>query len=65
VYSCFFFILVIVLLYLSKNPLVFNDNGKLKHFGVYPDCTIFSFGVFSIVLAILSFYVFAVLDIFR
>jgi hypothetical protein len=35
----------------------------LKTFGVGYDKTMFSFGVFSVVLAIISFYVFCIIDL--
>lgn len=62
-YSIIFYVLIIVLLYVAKPPFVFDENGNLKHFGIGPTDTMFSFGVFTVVLAFLSFYIFAIIDI--
>lgn len=62
-YSIIFYVLIIVLLYVAKPPLIFNEDGNLKHFGLGQSDTMFSFGVFTVVVAFLSFYIFAIIDI--
>jgi hypothetical protein len=43
---------------------MFTNEGAVKQFGVGgSDKTVFSLGVFVIVIAICSFYIFALLDI--
>jgi hypothetical protein len=43
---------------------MFSTNGDVRPFGVGGDNkTVFSLGVFVIVLAIVSFYIFAVIDV--
>ena len=42
---------------------MFETNGDLKCFGLGPDNTLFSFGIFTVVLAIASFYLFCVIDL--
>lgn len=62
-YSIVFFILLITLVHMSKLSIIFNTNGALRAFGIGDDKTMFSFGVFTVVLAILSFYFFCVIDV--
>lgn len=62
-YSVIFFVLLLVLLFISKPSIMFEENGDIKNFGMGHDKTLFSFGIFTIVLAILSFYLFTLLDI--
>jgi hypothetical protein len=52
-----------MLLVVSKPGLMFQPNGDIKPFGVGGEKTVFSFGVFIIVLAIISFYVFSLIDL--
>ena len=62
-YAIVFFVLLIALIFTSKPSLIFNKDGSLKPYGIGEDKTMFSFGVFTVVLAILSFYFFCVIDI--
>lgn len=62
VYSVLFYILLIVLIILAKPSIMFK-NKELKPFGVGEDKTMFSLGVASVVLAIVSFYVFCIIDL--
>jgi hypothetical protein len=48
---------------MSKPSVMFEENGELKHFGMGNDKTLFSFGIFTVVLAVVSFYLFTLLDI--
>ena len=63
VYSVLFFILLIVLIIIAKPTVMFDANGDVKQFGIGDEKTMFSFGVFTVVLAILSFYVFCLIDL--
>ena len=63
VYATTFFILLLSLVSILKPSLMFDVNGKLKPFGIGDDKTMFSFGVITVVLAVLSFYFFCVIDI--
>lgn len=63
VYAVVFFVLLVLLVYTSKPALTFDTTGKLRPFGSGGDKTMFSFGVFTVVLAILSFYFFCIIDI--
>ncbi len=65
IYSLLFYVLSVSLLIVSKPSFMFSKSGEIKSFGVggTEQRTVFSFGVFIIVLAIFSFYVFALLDI--
>ena len=63
VYSVMFFILLLTLLYMCKSSIMFEKNGKMKPFGLNSEQTLFSFGIFTIVLAIASFYLFCIIDL--
>lgn len=62
-YSIVFFILLITLVHMSKVAIIFDKEGQLRPFGIGNEKTMFSFGVFTVVLAILSFYFFCVIDV--
>jgi len=62
-YSIVFFVLLITLVQTSKPSIIFGPDGNLRPFGVGEKKTMFSFGVFTVVLAILSFYFFCVIDV--
>lgn len=62
-YATMFFVLLVLLVYTSKPGLVFEADGSPKTFGIGDDKTMFSFGVFVVVLAVLSFYFFCVIDV--
>jgi hypothetical protein len=62
IYSILFFTLLIILLYQVKFSVMFESNGDLKNFGLGSDKTLFSFGIFTVILAILSFYLFCIID---
>ena len=62
VYALLFYVLLVILLIISKPALIFEKDGSIKSFGVGEDKTMFSLGVFITVLAIFSFYIFALVD---
>lgn len=63
VYSLLFYILLMILVIVSKPSIMFNDKGEVKQFGIGDDKTMFSFGVITCVIAIISFYAFCIIDI--
>jgi hypothetical protein len=63
IYSILFYILLIILITLAKPSVMFEIDGTLKPFGIGDDKTMFSLGVFTVVLAVLSFYVFCMIDL--
>ena len=68
IYSLLFYMMAFALIVVAKPELMFAENGSIKSFGVGLDKdgspkTVFSFGVLVVVLAIVSFYIFAVIDI--
>lgn len=63
IYSVLFYILLIVLIIIAKPSVMFEIDGTIKPFGIGDDKTMFSLGVFTVVLAILSFYVFCLIDL--
>jgi hypothetical protein len=62
VYATLFYVLLVVLIVLAKPSIIFEKDGSIKPFGVGEDKTMFSLGVFSIVLAIVSYYIFCLVD---
>lgn len=63
VYSIVFYVLVMTLIVVSRPSVVFEKDGSLRPYGVGMDKTMFSFGVFAVVMAVLSFYMFCVIDL--
>lgn len=63
IYSILFYVLLIILIILAKPSVMFERDGSLKQFGIGDDKTMFSLGVFTVVLAVLSFYVFCMIDL--
>ena len=63
IYSILFYILLMILLAVSKPSVMFHTDGCIKEFGIGDDKSMFSFGVFTVVLAIISFYIFCIIDL--
>lgn len=63
VYSTLFYVLAVILLIIAKPSFMYNADGTLREFGVGDDRTILSLGVFVVGLAILSFYMFCIIDL--
>ena len=62
VYAILFYVLLIVLIIIAKPSMMFEPDGNIKAFGVGDDKTMFSVGVFSVVLAVVSYYIFCLVD---
>jgi hypothetical protein len=62
-YSVLLYILLMTLIYTVKPKLIFNNDGTIKNYGIKDKDTIYSLGVISIVLAIISFYLFCLVDL--
>lgn len=62
-YSILFYVLLMVLIILAKPSVMFDNSGNIKIFGTGNDKTMFSFGVFSVIIAIISFYIFSMIDL--
>lgn len=63
IYSALFYVLVLLLVVTCQPSVAFTTDGELKGFGIGENKTLFSFGLFSVVFAILSFYIFCIIDI--
>lgn len=64
IYSILFYVLFMILIILAKPGIMFNKNGEIKGFGVLDnEKTLFSFGVFTVIIAIISFYIFVMIDL--
>lgn len=62
-YSALFLCLSMFLVFLVKPELIFDQNEEIKPFGLKKHETLFSLGVFTTLVAILSFYFFAIIDL--
>jgi len=62
-YSIVFYILVVMLIFVAKPPLMFDSTGQFKDFGIGTHKTLFSFGVLITSVALVSFYIFALIDL--
>lgn len=63
IYAILFYILLLLLFVSIKPTLIFNQDGSLKTFGLEDEETLFSLGIFTVIIAILSFYTFCLIDI--
>ena len=64
VYAVIFYVLLSALVWVWKPPLLFMPDGSLRRQGLMGEQeTLFSFGTFAAALAVLSYYLFAVLDL--
>jgi hypothetical protein len=63
VYATLFYVLVIMLVMVLKPTFIFDEYGNIRPFGVGNDKTLFSLGVITVATAILSFYLFCIIDL--
>lgn len=64
IYASLFYILAIMLVILSKPSVLFDASGNVKQFGIGTHSkTIISLGVVNGVIALLSFYIFTMIDV--
>jgi len=49
-------------LIVAKPAILFDKEGNIRSYGVHDESTVFSLGVISIALAILCYYLFALID---
>lgn len=64
IYSCLFFVLVMALIAVARPRNVFDaSTGRPKPFGVGEGRTVFPLGVLVVVVAVLSLYAFAMIDL--
>ena len=62
-YAIVLYILLMTLIFLKKPSLLFHPNGSIKSFGLNENQTIYSVGIMSIVLSVICFYIFCLIDI--
>jgi hypothetical protein len=59
-----FYVLVVILIFIAKPSLMFDRQQQFKNFGIGgSEKTLFSFGVLVSIVALVSFYLFAVIDL--
>jgi len=63
IYSSLFFVLIIALIIVSRPRVFFDKDGRPRTFGLGGNNTVFSFGVLVVAMAIIAYYIFAVVDI--
>ena len=63
VYSALSLLLIMFILSMLRPSVMFKRDGTLKEFGFGEDKTLYSLSTFSLVIAILLFYFFSVMDI--
>ena len=63
VYSALFYVLIVVLILVSRPKALFDESGRPRGFGLGQHDTVFAFGVIVVALAIVAYYVFAIIDI--
>lgn len=61
--SSIFFILSMILITTIRPSFIFNKDGSVKEFGLEENQTIYSLGVFVVILCILIFYIFSMIDL--
>ena len=64
VYSCLFFVLSMALIAVARPRAIFDTDGRPKPFGVGEGRTVFPLGVVVVVVAVLSLFAFALIDLF-
>lgn len=62
-YACLFFVLVCALAYVTKPAFLFHPDGSLRRLGTRDDESMFSAVVMLSVIAIVSYYVFVMIDV--
>ena len=62
VYSCTALVIVMLLLSMVRPKLMFKSDGSVKEFGLGEDKTLCSLSTFSVVIAMILFYFFALTD---
>jgi hypothetical protein len=61
--SIVIFVFCMLLICINKPTFIFNSDGTIKEFGTGHNKSIYSLGVVSSLIAILSFYIFSLLDL--
>ena len=65
VYSVFLYIMIMILIFINKPSIAFDKDGNIKSFGLAKkqNETIYSFGVLTVVISIVIFYIFCMFDL--
>jgi hypothetical protein len=63
VYSCLFFVLTVALIIVARPAALFGADGRPLPLGSGPGRTMFPLGVVIAVVAILTLYLFAMIDV--
>ncbi len=63
IYAILFFVLSVLMIHLLKPSLIYDEDGNMKEFGTGHNKTLFSFGVITVFLAVISFFIFTMIDI--
>jgi len=63
IYAILFYVLLIILIVSAKPSIIFESDGSIKPFGIGEEKTMFSMGTFTVVLALVSYYIFCLVDL--
>lgn len=63
IYASLFYLLLIVLIIVTKPIVIFDERGNVRPFGIGQQKTIFSLGVVVVALSVISFYIFCIIDL--
>jgi len=61
-YAILFYTLLIALLIVSKPKFMFHEDGTVRMFGTGSNETVFSLGVFVVVIPFFCFYLFSLFE---
>jgi len=61
-YAILFYTLLITLLVVSKPRFMFDEDGQLKPFGTGSEQTVYSLGVFVVIVPFFCFYLFSLFE---
>lgn len=63
IYASLFYLLLIILIIVTKPIVIFDERGNVRPFGIGQHKTIFSLGVVVVALSVISFYIFCIIDL--
>jgi hypothetical protein len=63
IYSTIVYLLIMVIITISKPAMIYDENENLRQFGLGSKNTMFSLGVVTCLTAVLTFFFFCVVDL--
>jgi hypothetical protein len=62
IYATIFYILSMIIIFLTKPSVIFTKDDTIKSFGLGEYNSLYCLGTISVILAIFCFYIFAFID---